>query len=109
MHRGGYAQPHSMQSPTNNAPSNTTQGIDQFSMNVINNVIADLKNSSEQSAGNGGMGAFGMGLSMNGLNGAYNDELGGAGGFGGIEEDEWQRMCENIKNEWKLNFQTQCR
>ena len=75
-------------------------------MNVINNVIADLKNSSEQAAGNSG---FGMGLGMNGLDSAYNDELGGAAGFGGLEEDEWQRMCEQLKNEWKLNFQTQCR
>ena len=101
-----YRPLNQVQSPTNNV-----NGIDQFSMNVIDNVIAELKNSSDQAgAGNiGGIGGFGMGLGMNGLGDAYNTDLGGGGGFGGVEEDEWHRMCELLKNEWKMNFQTHCR
>ena len=79
-------------------------------MNVIDNVIAELKNSSDSNGMNNmGIGGFGMGLGMNGLGDAYSTDLGGGGAFGGVEEEEWHRMCEQLKNEWKKNFQTHCR
>ena len=74
-------------------------GIDQFNRNVINNVIADLKNSSESAMGGNlsGMGGFGSGMGgigMNGLGGGFNDEIGGGSAYGGMEEDQWNRFCE---------------
>ena len=50
-----------------------------------------------------------MGMTGSGLGGSFNDDLGGGSAFGGMEEDQWNRLCEQLKNEWERNFQTQCR
>lgn len=62
---------------------------------MINNVIADLKNSSDSAMGGNmsGMGGFGSGMGGMNLGGGFNHENIGESAYG-MEEDAWNHLCE---------------